>query len=125
MQPSFIVFSGGSACNFITSTFQSITPSVCYVLGVSDNGGSTSELLRVLGGPSIGDLRSRLTRLISIDGHDAEEQAAIKELLSYRLDSAGDDNDIRDDWAAIVEGRHRFERLEKKRSSSPKANLYL
>jgi hypothetical protein len=63
--------------------------------------------------------------LISIDGHDAEEQAAIKELLSYRLDSAGDDNDIRDDWAAIVEGRHRFERLEKKSSSSPKANLYL
>ena len=58
MQPSFIVFSGGSACNFISkmtllfignitktkkkaSTFQSITPSVCYVLGVSDNGGST------------------------------------------------------------------------------------
>ncbi|CEG68446.1 hypothetical protein RMATCC62417_04705 [Rhizopus microsporus] len=108
MDPSFIVFSGGSACNFITSTFQTITPSVCYVLGVSDNGGSTSELLRVLGGPSIGDLRSRLTRLISIDGLDAEEQAAIKELLSYRLDSIGDDNAIRDDWSAIVEGRHRL-----------------
>lgn len=61
-----------------------------------------------MGGPSIGDLRSRLTRLISIDGLDAEEQAAIKELLSYRLDSIGDDNAIRDDWSAIVEGRHRY-----------------
>ncbi|KAG1468156.1 hypothetical protein G6F56_004003 [Rhizopus delemar] len=108
MESSFIIFSGGSACNFITNTFQSITPSVCYVLGVSDNGGSTSELLRVLGGPSIGDLRSRLTRLINVEGNDAEERTAIKELLSYRLDSTGDDNDIRDDWAAIVEGRHRL-----------------
>ncbi|KAI9274254.1 hypothetical protein BY458DRAFT_507720 [Sporodiniella umbellata] len=108
MGSSFVVFSGGSACNFITNTFQSITPSVCYVLGVSDNGGSTSELLRVLGGPSIGDLRSRLTRLISVDGNDAEERKAIKELLSYRLDCRGDDNDIRDEWAAIVEGRHKL-----------------
>ncbi|KAI8332000.1 hypothetical protein BD560DRAFT_451410 [Blakeslea trispora] len=115
--PSFVIFSGGSACNFIANAFQSITPSVCYILGVSDNGGSTSELLRVLGGPSIGDLRSRLTRLINIDGHDAEEKAAIKELLSYRLTSLGDDNSIRDEWSSIVEGRHRLWRkisIEKK-----------
>ncbi|EPB81847.1 hypothetical protein HMPREF1544_11431 [Mucor circinelloides 1006PhL] len=105
---SFVVFSGGSACNFISTAFQSITPSVCYILGVSDNGGSTSELLRVLGGPSIGDLRSRLTRLINSDGHDSDERVAIKELLSYRLTSVGDEHVIRDEWAMIVEGRHRL-----------------
>jgi hypothetical protein len=58
----------------------------------------------VLGGPSIGDLRSRLTRLI--DMVDAsEERGAIKDLLSYRLSS--DPEQVKDEWAAIVEGRHR------------------
>ncbi|KAI7907005.1 uncharacterized protein BX663DRAFT_494478 [Cokeromyces recurvatus] len=107
-EPSFVVFSGGSACNHIVNAFQAITPSVCYALGISDNGGSTSELLRVLGGPSIGDLRSRLTRLINIDGHNVEEQSAIKELLSYRLSSMGDEHAVRDEWSLIVEGRHKL-----------------
>ncbi|KAI8339737.1 hypothetical protein BC941DRAFT_421282 [Chlamydoabsidia padenii] len=106
--PSFVVISGGSACNFISNTFQSITPNVCYVLGISDNGGSTSELLRVLGGPSIGDLRSRLTRLITTDGKDALERMAIKELMSYRLPCHGDEHKVRDEWSLIVEGRHRL-----------------
>ncbi|KAF7721494.1 hypothetical protein EC973_004633 [Apophysomyces ossiformis] len=109
---SFVIFSGGSACNHIANAFQSITPNVCYVLGISDNGGSTfsikSELLRVLGGPSIGDLRSRLTRLINVDGPHSEELVAIKELLSYRLPPEGDEYTIRDEWSQIVEGRHRL-----------------
>ncbi|KAI8986391.1 hypothetical protein BDB01DRAFT_785486 [Pilobolus umbonatus] len=105
-QPSFMIFSGGSACNFIVNAFQAITPNICYTLGISDNGGSTSELLRVLGGPSIGDLRSRLTRLISVEGNDSQERCAIKELLSYRLPAEGDENLIRDEWLRIVEGRH-------------------
>lgn len=62
----------------------------------------------MLGGPSIGDLRSRLTRLINSDGHDSNERVAIKELLSYRLTSVGDEHVIRDEWAMIVEGRHRY-----------------
>ncbi|SAM03295.1 hypothetical protein [Absidia glauca] len=90
------------------STFQSITPNVCYVLGISDNGGSTSELLRVLGGPGIGDLRSRLTRLIITEGADASERLAIKEIMSYRLPCLGDEHKVRDEWALIVEGRHRL-----------------
>ncbi|KAI8098695.1 uncharacterized protein BX664DRAFT_319359 [Halteromyces radiatus] len=106
--PSFVIFSGGSACNSITSTFQAITSKTVFVLGVSDNGGSTSELLRVLGGPSIGDLRSRLTRLIKTDGPHAQERLAIKELMSYRLPSLGDEHSIRDEWSIIVEGRHRL-----------------
>ncbi|CAO3650584.1 unnamed protein product [Cunninghamella blakesleeana] len=107
-QASFVIFSGGSACNYISNTFQAITPNVSYVLGISDNGGLTSELLRVLGGPSIGDLRSRLTRLITIEGSDSKERIAIKELLSYRLPTEGPAQDIKDEWALIVEGRHRL-----------------
>jgi hypothetical protein len=33
------------------------------MLPVSDDGGSTSEIVKVVGGPGIGDIRSRLVRL--------------------------------------------------------------
>jgi len=33
------------------------------VLPVSDDGGSTAEIVRVLGGPAVGDIRSRCLRL--------------------------------------------------------------
>ena len=50
---SFLVISGGNGCNSICSAFGS---GACYVLPVSDDGGSSSEIIRVLGGPSIGML---------------------------------------------------------------------
>ena len=49
--PSYLVISGGTGCNAICAAFAL---SACYVLPVSDNGGSSSEIIRVLGGPSIG-----------------------------------------------------------------------
>lgn len=33
------------------------------MLPVSDDGGSTAEIVRVLGGPAVGDIRSRCLRL--------------------------------------------------------------
>ncbi|KAI8339944.1 hypothetical protein BC941DRAFT_418983 [Chlamydoabsidia padenii] len=107
-KPSFVIFSGGSACNHIAKAFHEVGhQEVAYILGISDNGGSTSEILRVLGGPSIGDLRSRLTRLIDIgDTSPSDERVAIKELLSYRL--SNDPEQVKNEWAAIVEGRHRL-----------------
>ncbi|ORZ19483.1 hypothetical protein BCR42DRAFT_489417 [Absidia repens] len=106
--PSFVIFSGGSACNHIAKAFHEVGhQDVAYILGISDNGGSTSEVLRVLGGPSIGDLRSRLTRLIDIvDASPSDERVAIKDLLSYRL--SNDPEQVKDEWASIVEGRHRL-----------------
>lgn len=41
----------------ILLTFHSVIP-------ISDNGGSSSELIRVFGGPGIGDVRSRLPLLL-------------------------------------------------------------
>lgn len=47
---SFIVISGGTGGNSFCSAFTN----ACYVLPVSDDGGSSSEIIRVLGGPSVG-----------------------------------------------------------------------
>ncbi|KAG5460509.1 MAG: hypothetical protein BJ554DRAFT_7435, partial [Olpidium bornovanus] len=60
------IFSGGTAGNALVPVIDRLTANATYVLGVSDNGGSTSEILRVLGGPAIGDIRSRLTRLVPL-----------------------------------------------------------
>ena len=48
--PSYLVISGGTGCNAICAAFAH----ACYVMPVSDDGGSSSEIIRVLGGPSIG-----------------------------------------------------------------------
>lgn len=48
---SFVVISGGTGGNAICSAFGN----ACYVLPVSDDGGSSSEIIRVLGGPSVGE----------------------------------------------------------------------
>ncbi|KAF8940861.1 hypothetical protein BGZ58_004329 [Dissophora ornata] len=102
-----LVFSGGTACNSLVQLLQDMTPNVTYVLGISDNGGSTSEILRVLDGPAIGDIRSRLIRLIKPDPLDVG-RTAIQELLGYRLPGHGDANAIKNEWVEIVEGSHRL-----------------
>ena len=51
-EPSVLVVSGGTGGNAICSAFRD----ACYVLPLSDDGGSSSEIIRVLGGPSIGTL---------------------------------------------------------------------
>lgn len=92
------IISGGTATNNLIPVFQNITPSteISFCLPVSDNGGSTSEILRVLGGPAIGDIRSRITRLITDDG--------FKRLLSYRLSEDG--TEAKQEWTSLVEGVH-------------------
>lgn len=53
---SYLVISGGTGCNAICAAFARAS----YVLPVSDDGGSSSEIIRVLGGPSIGIVHSLL-----------------------------------------------------------------
>lgn len=98
MSGSIVVLSGGTATNELVSVFNELSSRVIYVLPILDNGGSTSEIIRVIGGPAIGDIRSRLTRLIP----DLKSQ--LRNILSFRLDS---DPDIaRAQWNQIVEGIH-------------------
>ena len=57
-----VVFSGGTAANNLVDVFSEIAEkrqnSLSYIIPISDNGGSSSELIRVFGGPGIGDIRS-------------------------------------------------------------------
>ena len=55
-------FSGGSAANSLVDVFNAVRESkeclLSYIIPISDNGGSSSELIRIFGGPGIGDVRS-------------------------------------------------------------------
>lgn len=97
---NLVVLSGGTASNALTSCFAKLSQDqdqeVTYVLPISDNGGSTSEILRVVGGPAIGDIRSRVAKLV--------EDPQVGQLLSYRLPN--DNVKAKEEWIAIVEGQH-------------------
>lgn len=54
---SYLVISGGTGANSFASAFG---PSPAFVLPVSDDGGSSAEILRCFGGPSIGDIHELL-----------------------------------------------------------------
>ncbi|MCJ1474836.1 hypothetical protein MMC13_003496 [Lambiella insularis] len=99
-QRGIVVFSGGTAANSLVDVFNDITRkrrcSLSYVIPISDNGGSSSELIRVFGGPGIGDLRSRLIRLIP-PSHDH-----IHSLLNHRLDP--DPTLALSSWQSLVSG---------------------
>ena len=102
-QPTLTVFSGGTAFNSVCREFTaSLTSRINHILPVSDNGGSSREIIRVLGGPAIGDIRSRLIRLAS---ETTEEQCAIKLLLEYRLPS-DDRVKAKQEMLSIVDGTH-------------------
>ncbi|KAH9209167.1 hypothetical protein DL95DRAFT_527032 [Leptodontidium sp. 2 PMI_412] len=102
-----VVFSGGSAANNLVDVFGKVAEdkgcSLSYIIPISDNGGSSSELIRVFGGPGIGDVRSRLVRLIPEDP-SSPETTAIKTLFNHRL--SPDPSLARIEWLDIVESRH-------------------
>jgi 2-phospho-L-lactate transferase/gluconeogenesis factor (CofD/UPF0052 family) len=97
---------------------------VWHVLPVTDDGGSTAEIVRVLGGPAVGDIRSRLLRLAP---GNTRESVAVRRLLGHRLVSAstsdeeeGDMADkvsrmAREEWLDIIDGglesNHRYNGL--------------
>ncbi|KAI1420759.1 UPF0052 domain protein [Xylaria sp. FL1777] len=102
-----IVFGGGTATNSLVDVFENLRRSrkcsLQYIIPISDNGGSSSELIRVFGGPGIGDVRSRLVRLIPPSETDAE-RVSLKSLFNHRLSS--DPYTARSEWLDVVEGRH-------------------
>ncbi|CAN1283734.1 Uncharacterized protein YNL011C [Linum perenne] len=81
-QPSLLVFSGGTAFNGVVEELKKLTTRVAHVLPVSDDGGSTAEIVRVLGGPAVGDIRSRCLRL---SDQSTVEALAVRRLLGHRL----------------------------------------
>ena len=55
LRSGIVVFSGGSAANNLVEIFNQVREAndttLSYVIPISDNGGSSSELIRVFGGP--------------------------------------------------------------------------
>ncbi|PSC71096.1 maternal effect embryo arrest 18 [Micractinium conductrix] len=99
-EPSLVVFSGGTAFNSVAGHMRQLTTRIAHVLPVSDDGGSTAEIVRVLGGPAVGDIRSRCLRLAD----DSDEEArAVRQLLAHRL-SSSDSRAAKLEWYSIVEG---------------------
>ncbi|XP_022574975.2 uncharacterized protein YNL011C-like isoform X1 [Brassica napus] len=99
--PSLLVFSGGTGFNGVVEELKKITTRVAHVLPVSDDGGSTAEIVRVLGGPAVGDIRSRCLRL---SDESTSEALAVRRLLGHRLPI--DAHNAKKDWYDIVEGNH-------------------
>nr|XP_023908002.1 uncharacterized protein YNL011C [Quercus suber] len=100
-QPSLLVFSGGTAFNGVVEELKNFTTRVAHVLPVSDDGGSTAEIVRVLGGPAVGDIRSRCLRL---SDQSSAEALAVRRLLGHRLPL--DAPMAKSEWYDIVEGQH-------------------
>lgn len=101
-----VIFSGGSAANNLVDVFEHARAAnqcaLSYVIPISDNGGSTSEIIRVFGGPGIGDVRSRLVRLIP---HDKDpETVAITHFFNHRLPR--NHPQARAEWFEILEATH-------------------
>lgn len=80
---ALVVFSGGSAFNEASNLLKGYQElSVTHVLPVSDDGGSSAEVIRALGGPAVGDIRSRCLRLAE---ESSRESVAVKDLLAHRI----------------------------------------
>ncbi|KAF7506863.1 hypothetical protein GJ744_011209 [Endocarpon pusillum] len=106
MSRGIVIFSGGSAANSLVDVFNSVRDSkncpLSYIIPISDNGGSSSELIRVFGGPGIGDVRSRLVRLIPTHPRSTE-RTAIANLFNHRLSSSSSQA-ASVEWQALVSG---------------------
>jgi hypothetical protein len=61
-----VVFSGGSAANNLVDVFATVREDkkcpLSYIIPISDNGGSSSELIRVFGGPGIYGINSNFSQ---------------------------------------------------------------
>lgn len=60
-----------------------MTTLVSHILPVSDDGGSTAEIVRVLGGPAVGDIRSRCVRLADDSNPEVRFRFSFRERLFH------------------------------------------
>ena len=97
-----LVFSGGTAFNSVAPALHSLTSCVTHVLPISDNGGSSREISRVIGGPAIGDVRSRLTRLVP---KRWKSGGGVARLLNHRLTGTSP-QEAEAEFQSILGGSH-------------------
>jgi len=92
-----VIFSGGSAFNPTSRALRKLRHNdITYIIPTTDDGGSSKEIIRYFGGPAIGDIRSRLLRLASVD---SIEEKAVKHLLELRIQS-------KEEWHSVLNSTH-------------------
>lgn len=81
-----VVFSGGSAANSLVDVFKHLADThsrtLSYVIPISDNGGSSSELIRVFGGPGMQETSTSVSRLPKTDFTQALEICEVSHATS-------------------------------------------
>ena len=86
-EPRIVAFTGGSGFDSLARPLTELCPHTAFVLPVSDDGGSTRQIVNVLGGPGSGDIRKRCL-VLSDDSN--EEARRVRDLLAARLPTSGD-----------------------------------
>ncbi|KAK5687321.1 hypothetical protein LTS10_001459 [Elasticomyces elasticus] len=104
-----VVFSGGTAANSLVDVFDAVREAngekctLAYVIPVSDNGGSSSELIRVFGGPGIGDYVNLKTFVAAVKNHTVPPPQDFH-FFNYRLPKTY--APARNEWLDILESNH-------------------
>eukprot|EP01006_Ploeotia_vitrea_P028770 TRINITY_DN61401_c0_g1_i1.p1 TRINITY_DN61401_c0_g1~~TRINITY_DN61401_c0_g1_i1.p1 ORF type:complete len:427 (-),score=29.14 TRINITY_DN61401_c0_g1_i1:1199-2479(-) len=94
-----VIFSGGSGMASVAEALKLQCTDVSYILPVTDDGGSSAEITKVLGGPSIGDIRNRLLRLVD------PRHTSLQTLLRHRLPSSTSEA-AEEEWLSLLSGQH-------------------
>ncbi|KAG5122367.1 hypothetical protein JHK84_040707 [Glycine max] len=82
IMPALLVFSSGTAFNGVVEELKNFTTRVAHVLPVSDDEGSTGEIVSVLGGPAVRDICSKCLRLFD---QSTIEAFTVRNLAGHRL----------------------------------------
>ena len=96
----------------MNTSFMQFYDIICnHLITLSYSIGSTAEIVRILGGPAVGDIRSRL---LGLAPGTTREARAVRRLLGHRLISNVEDDDnvdeatisrmAREEWLDILDG---------------------
>eukprot|EP00759_Apiculatamorpha_spiralis_P013086 PhF_6_TR19919/c0_g1_i3/m.28962 len=99
---SMVIFSGGSGMHGLIGPLREDNKfAFTFVLPITDDGGSTSEILRVLGGPAVGDVRNLLVRIAK----DRNPHDPCMTILSSRLNGESRVK-AKEEFMTIMNGTH-------------------
>jgi len=103
--PRLLFFSGGSVLNEIARMLKLYTHNSIHLITPFDSGGSSQVLRDAFEMPAVGDVRSRLMALAD---ESVLGQPDIFRLFSYRFAKAACPADLAEEFATLMDGRHRL-----------------
>ena len=100
--PRILFFSGGSALRGLARCLKRSTWNTIHLVTPFDSGGSSAGIRDAFHMLSVGDLRNRL---LALADEGADGDSALYHMLSFRFPVDGEQTDLRQRLARIVEGR--------------------